>query len=116
MIQPDGMQFLESGVDWITLTCSDSARGKKLGNMVAQLAQKERKLGNEIKPWNASGYYGFAVGSVQSGQRDDGILVRLGSYLARSHWRKFLSQATNCSRIDTQFTVNLKREPSTFIA
>lgn len=108
--------LLDAGVDWLTVTTTDKIRGKRMAQRAMRLLSQEVKMGNKSKPWSMSGYQGFASGSVQTGERRDGIIVRLGSSVARTEWRRFYEESENCSRIDVQCTVVDGSSPTATLA
>ncbi|AXH78371.1 MAG: replication initiation factor [Circular genetic element sp.] len=98
------LEFLSSGIDWITVTSTDRKNNISMATKAAQLVRYEIQNGNIRKPWGMSGFTGWKAGSIQFGKRDDELIVRLGSNLAHDNWRFFYALANNCSRIDLECT------------
>lgn len=105
MAQQRQIVEIDCGVDYLTCTFNPSAMLTRLQIRVEKIASRETTNGNFKRPWSMSGYDGFAVGGLQCGVRDDGMIVRLSGPTAQDHWRKIGQLATNCSRIDVQVTV-----------
>lgn len=98
------LEFLSSGIDWITVTSTTRKSCVSMADKAAQLVKYEVQSGNIRKPWGMSGFTGWKAGSIQFGKRDDELMVRLGSKLAHDNWRYFYALADNCSRIDIECT------------
>lgn len=110
MTRPETVELVDIGVDWITCTFADESTGKAAAYHVTRLLDQQAWAGNTRKPWASSGYRGFSCGHVQTGERDDGLIVRLGSSVAQEHWRQFAELASNVSRVDVQATVRVGPE------
>jgi hypothetical protein len=110
------VELLDIGVDWLTGTTSDRERGSKLGMVAVDLMRKEEVAGCRPKSWGMAGYQGWSTGSVQTGERDDSIILRLGSVMARSHWRLAFNQCDGVSRLDCQYTIRSGLAPAKLIA
>lgn len=98
-------RIVDAGIDWITCTASDSAQGIPLARQALKIIDAEVLAGNEKRPWASLGYGGVTAGSCQTGERQDGLIVRLGGPLARDNWRALYPYTSNVSRIDCQITV-----------
>lgn len=103
---------LDAGIDYLTATFLSPDLMPKATLRVVQVLRSEQAKGNQIKPWGMSGFTGYKCGGLQSGMRDDGLIVRLSGDTAQDHWRKFARLASNVSRIDVQTTVRNERGPS----
>jgi len=102
--QPLRLDFVESGIDYIT--CTETGKGKsgKLMFPAEKIMRSEARLGNEIKGWKMEGYNGFRCGQIEVGQRHDGTIVRMSGGCANENWKRVFSVSTNCSRLDMQVT------------
>jgi hypothetical protein len=116
MTLPMPVGLIESGIDWLTVTSGDKKRGKLLAQRAIKIARQEEQAGNEKRFWAQSGYQGFKVGGVQTGERHDGLIVRLSSHVAREHWKPIAALADNCSRIDLQVTLRNEQRAAQVIA
>src|SRR5215207_734705 len=113
-------ELLEAGCDYLTVTARERDGADKLsGGRLLALAEvdllRERGRGNELVRWKGEGYEGFKSGAIHYGTRDDGAIVRLSSHLARERYIAYMEQASNCSRIDWQFTVMVPSYKEGFI-
>lgn len=111
----NGVQLVDMGVDWLTVTASDPMKGTRLGQFAVEKMRDQLAEGDRQKPWGMAGYNGWSVGSVQTGEREDSIIVRLGSLLAKSNWRMFYQTSDSCSRLDCQYTLRSTIEPKKLI-
>lgn len=100
-------ELIESGIDYLTATCNRDRAGRKMAALADSILLREKGRGNLMKDWRWEGYKGFQCGSIQSGVRDDGLIVRLSSHVAQDHGQKALELATNVTRIDLQVTLRL---------
>jgi hypothetical protein len=98
-------KVFDLGVDYITCTWSRNSAGLDAGKRAVRLVRAEVKAGNREKPWGMAGYQGSCAGSVQNGQGDQGVIVRLSGEAAKDHWAKFAQTCEGCSRLDLQITV-----------
>lgn len=105
-------QFVSVGVDYLTCTFQGKKEAKYGATKAFDLLETEMGRGNFRKPWAMSGFNGFAAGSVQVGEREGDVLVRISSHVAADHWRDIAERATNCSRIDYQVTTRNGRDPA----
>jgi hypothetical protein len=103
---------VDLGVDWLTATYSDEVKGKRAASYAMRLVDQQREEGNVVNRWTMSGYQGWSCGHIQTGERQDGLIVRLGGCLAHQEWRRFYVLCQNVSRIDAQVTVRVTGEPS----
>lgn len=103
-------ELVESGVDYLTATCNRDRAGRRLAALADSVLLSEKGKGNFMKDWRWEGYRGYHCGSIQTGVRDDGLIIRLSSYLANQHAAKVVQLATNVSRIDLQVTVRVESE------
>jgi Replication initiation factor len=112
VIEPKTCSLIDVGIDWITCTQSDHKLGKTLAAVALRLLDQELQKGNSLSPWAISGYHGFSCGHVQTGERHDSLIVRLGGEVARDHWRECYVLSGNVSRIDAQATYRLGIKPA----
>ena len=98
------IEIREVGVDWITVTARDPEKVERLRTFVYSLLECEAGKGNLGKPWFQSGYVGLSCGHVQFGERDDGVIARLGGCVAKDYWMRLMELADNVSRFDLQAT------------
>lgn len=103
----------DAGVDYVTLTLK---KGDK--SFDSAVAMCEKMLtdyaagGEEAKPSNLQGYQGFTVGRLFAGWRDDGLMIRASSEVA-----KYVESVVResgirfrCTRLDLQVTAKLRPE------
>ena len=110
MSEANFVEVVDCGVDWITVTCSDSIKAQQLVGLAAIWMQAEKHLGNEQLTWSQYGYEGFHCGQIFLGQRHDGVIVRMSGLAAWSNWKKAVALSTHVSRIDVQVTVRYQRD------
>lgn len=115
LTEPTTYKCIDAGVDWITSTCDDPQRARKLATRADYWLAQEVSRGNDRKPWTFSGYRGYCAGHVQTGERHDGLIVRLGGNMAQRHWLDVWTLAQRVSRLDTQYTVQFNVDPSQII-
>jgi len=108
--------LLEAGVDYITVTCAELLHIDRARRLALSLADWELADGMLGRPFNANGYQGFKVGSLQYGERDDGSLLRLGGDLAAKFWRRAYDVADNVTRLDLQCTFRVTEKPKVVVA
>jgi Replication initiation factor. len=113
--QPLRLDFVESGIDYIT--CTETGKGKngKLMIPAERIMRAEARQGNEIRGWRMEGYSGFRCGQIEVGERHDGSIVRMSGSCANENWKKVFSVATNCSRLDLQATYRPSIDVEKFI-
>lgn len=102
---------LECTVDWITATAGKGVRANALRYAMQGHLDERGTEGYQIKPWYWNGYKGEVVDGCSTGERTDGVIVRLSGPMAMRHWQAALSLADNVSRFDIQTTI-LDREGS----
>lgn len=101
---PGNSELVEVGVDWLTATATDEAKGRSL------LAQGERILrncvsaGEDPSVFKWKGYDGWCVGGCDVGVRHDSVMVRVHGHLADQEWRKLVHVSQNWTRLDLQQT------------
>jgi hypothetical protein len=95
----------ESGVDWLTVTCSEPDRMDEFEQIACALLHVENSNGTEASPWRFAGFEGLRAGGIGFGRQQGMALMRLSGPTAWSYWRRPFELATNCSRIDLQITV-----------
>jgi Replication initiation factor len=105
------LTVISCGVDYLTLTATESASCSSLAMLASGVFRLQRDLGFASKPFGMSGYSGFASGGIQIGRLDHSLLIRLSSNLAHSHWRKFYALADHISRIDVECTTRHRSSP-----
>jgi len=113
--QPLRLDFVESGIDYIT--CTETGKGKsgKLMIPAERIMRAEARQGNEIKGWRMEGFSGFRCGQIEVGQRHDGTIVRMSGSCANDNWKRVFAVATNCSRLDLQTTYRPDLDVEKFI-
>lgn len=108
----DLVEFVDAGIDWITVTAKDENKIESLRHFAYALIGEELDKGNFGKPWFQSGYVGVACGHLQFGDRPDGCILRLGGELAKREWSKVVPLCDNVTRIDMQVTVRSPEAPA----
>jgi len=103
------------GVDYLTVTGVESRLPGELHSQATALFQSQAAKGNQIKAWGLAGFSGFSCGGVQIGKRDRDVIVRLSSGVAQSSWRKIYETGANCSRVDSQVTIQVAGDPTGLI-
>jgi DNA relaxase NicK len=101
-----GETVLHAGVDYLTCTGLTKKSSMKLATRAHSLMLKEQRRGNTVSKWGMAGFNGMQVGQIQTGEKNDEVLVRLSGELAASEWRYFVEHCDNVSRIDLQTTVH----------
>ena len=100
-----------AGVDYLTVTQLPGVECESLRLLALSLAESELANGEFGKPYAGQGYQGFKVGHVIYGERDDGVLLRLGGPTAAAHWRRAYEFANHVTRLDLQATYRVTPEP-----
>lgn len=101
---PNRVEIIESGIDYLTVTTKSISRGKMAMAEANALAAAAREAGAEVRHWTWQSYAGFTLPGLSYGRRADGTIVRLSSATADQHWRTFLRLADNVTRLDLQTT------------
>jgi hypothetical protein len=96
---------IDAGVDWLTVTCTDSVRRSKLEAMAVEELHRQSQTGLKVKPWRMLQFEGLSCGEVGYATTRDMSIFRLSSSAAWRDWWRFYELSTNCSRIDLQVTV-----------
>lgn len=109
-------ELVDVGVDWITATSPKTNQTAGLWTRALFWLSQEEKRGMDQRAWTFSGYRGLAAGSVQFGDRDDGVCFRLGSHMAKKNWRTVFETCRRASRIDLQYTLRFECDPAQIIA
>lgn len=115
MLQLLSGSLIESGVDYITVTCREPDSIEKARNLAIQMAVYEDASGMLGSPWSANGYEGYKCGSVVFGERADGCMVRAGGNLAALNWWKLYAVADNVTRLDLQATFRTGELPGAVV-
>lgn len=105
MKQSNRVEFIDAGVDWITVTAREKTKVEGLRSLAYSLIDCQLGEGFFGRPWFQSGYVGVACGHVQFGDRPDGCILRLGGYMAKNYWMKLVELSDNITRIDLQVTI-----------
>lgn len=103
--------LIDSGVDYLTATAKQDHNIEKLAELGRALAESQHYDGFIARPSSFSGYEGMQVGHLYYGERADGCILRLGSYVAQSHYKRVVQHADNITRIDLQCTYKTEPEP-----
>lgn len=107
--------LVESGVDYLTVTCREPQAIERARLLAIEMAVSEDSAGMMGCPWSANGYEGYKCGSVVFGERNDGCMVRVGGHLASLNWWKLYAVADNVTRIDLQATFRTTEQPATVV-
>lgn len=101
---------LESGIDWVTLTCrSEDPRLKKFRSVVHTARDVQTKTTREPQQsWRMRGYHGWSVSGLSWGAREDGDIIVASGPTANVYWKLFHRFSTNVSRLDLQVTILLE--------
>jgi len=96
----------EVGLDWLCMTLpqEDVHHTEWAASSYDWVAQG-LVLGNEIKPWGASGYQGFSTKGRMTGAREDGTMTRGTGAQAPACWEALYRPYVQVTRIDFQVTV-----------
>ena len=108
-------KLFEAGVDYITVTCAELLHIDRARRLALSLAEWELAANMLGRPFNANGYQGFKVGSLQYGERDDGSMLRLSGDLAAKFWQRAYDVADNVTRIDLQCTYKVTEAPAVVV-
>lgn len=103
----EAVAVLAAGVDYLACSAGTPASADLLKAAGWALAYRQGEEGNDIKPWDWKGYRGIRAGSVECGERPDGVFVRVSGALAATAWRPIARHATHVSRLDLAVTVRL---------
>lgn len=95
----------ESGIDWITVTCSDPDSRSRFQEFGCSMLHVETGLGEEVSTWRFQQFEGLKAGGAAYGEAEDMACIRLSGPTAHAHWRRAHALSTSCSRIDLQVTV-----------
>jgi hypothetical protein len=102
---PQTLEILSCGVDWLTATASLDRHKWSLGKLADIWIEREARDGNTVEPWSANGYLGEKTKGISFGERADGLMLRLSGEMARKYTDAALLHVDNVSRIDFQVTV-----------
>lgn len=108
-------QFIEAGIDWITITAKDEAKIERLRSWAYAMLETEIDRGMIGRPWYQSGYVGVACGHIQFGDRQDSAILRLGGYVAKGYWQHVMQFADNITRLDVQCTFRAEEKPAVVV-
>jgi hypothetical protein len=105
------IEAIETGIDWVTLTCKQTDHNQPQFARAAWQAQTvQRRATKELlQPWSWRGYEGWRVTGLSYGKRKDGDIVVASGATANRYWRLFHKYSTNVSRLDLQVTTQLQR-------
>lgn len=111
MSDESGVQILDAGVDWITVT---ETNGDATDDLLAVAYDiKQNHIPKDVIPstWGMSGYSGQQYGQLKTGTRGDGegILIMSGA-LAREAYPPLVMDWDRVTRIDLQVTVGLHHQ------
>lgn len=109
-------EVVDFGCDWLTVTAQNKHSIKRLYNYGLTLVREERNAGNDKRVFSFKGFDGVQAGSVQTGIRDSGSILRIMGGEARRHVAECFRLADNCSRIDLQTTVRSPNGSAQMIA
>lgn len=107
---PIAASILSSGVDWLTVTCSDKSRRQDLLSLGHALVRDAQTFGEKTSLLRAHGYVGVASAHCAVGERRDDAYLRLSGSAANYHWLAAAASATNVSRLDIQTTVEMSAQ------
>lgn len=96
---------MESGVDWLTVSCVEPELRTSFRELGVSLVHKENQLGEKAAPLTFMGMEGLKAGGCGFVESDAMALMRLSGPTAHSYWRSAFERSTNCSRIDLQLTL-----------
>lgn len=91
--------------DYLTVTGKDTPRTAELHSYASSLFRYQADIGNTVCAWGMKGYKGWKCGSVQIGEREGDLIVRLSSDSASRSWRKAVELCGKVTRMDIQCTV-----------
>lgn len=103
-------EIISAGVDWITCTAKREGNARHLQAIAEKLLFQEQMAGCEMREHSFEGYRMLSSGGVAGGWRDDGVILRLSSHLARENWYPALKAAESVSRLDLQTTIRYTPE------
>lgn len=107
--------FIEAGIDWITITAKEPSKIERLRSFAYAMMEGELDRGMLGRPWYQSGYVGVACGHIQFGDRNDSAILRLGGHVAKSYWQRLIQFADNITRIDVQCTFRAEEKPAVVV-
>jgi DNA relaxase NicK len=103
------IERLESGVDWLTVTCRDQEKREALYAECQMIRSRNAANGDAFKKWTFKGYAGYMCGGVRWGTREDSDIGMLSGWDAHQNWYIIGNWAQQCSRLDLAVTVELQR-------
>lgn len=103
----EAVAVLAAGVDYITATAAEPAYADLLRALGWDLVYGQAEEGNDLRPWLWKGYDGYTCGSVQTGSRSDGVLIRVSGGYAAECFTRIMPFAAHISRLDCAVTVRL---------
>lgn len=104
-------EVVEVGIDYLTATQRDPVFRGQLYEVGKVLIEQESESGNRQRPFEWMGYEGVACGSVATGWRSDGVILRLSGRLAAEYGMIVYPLVSNISRLDLQVTAR-QTEPT----
>jgi DNA relaxase NicK len=96
--------IIDSGVDWLTVTTSDTEKGEKLIGIGEELCSGLSDSGSLLKKTGFQGYTGYGAESVFYGTRPDGVCLRVSGSIAHQTATAIALVQPNVTRIDLQIT------------
>ena len=108
---PVTIHQLQTGVDWITVTCrTGDPQAQKFKDATWHAMQVQAHIQRDsIKPYRFRGYEGMRVEGLAWGKRPDSYLAIASGPTATQYWKLFMRHATNITRLDLQVTCALER-------
>jgi DNA relaxase NicK len=103
------IEQLESGVDWLTVTCHDQEMREALYAECQMIRSRNEANGDAFKKWSFKGYQGYMCGGLRWGTREDSDIGMLSGTDAHQNWYIIGDWAQQCSRLDLAVTVELQR-------
>ena len=97
---------LTAGVDWLSLSCAEDARGTALWRALNDLMSSEEPMPSERKPWHIRAFSGSQTESYALATDGQYVIGQLRGGQAEANWREMMRFAENVSRIDLQVTVD----------
>lgn len=106
----------ECGIDWLTVTIPlEDTERPNVVYLGHKLQEKEKKVGNSIKPATIQGYEGSVCGGVFVGEGLGGAMVRSSGFSANEAFTLLQHTKVKPTRIDLQVTVWYADNPAEVI-
>jgi hypothetical protein len=98
--------LVSAGIDWITLTATDSTICRAMGEFFDNVAANDKRLGYATVRGGAYGFYGWKARHGLLGRKDDRSMLQVSSEAAKTAY-VLAYEGGHCTRLDIQVTLRV---------